>query len=72
MSPTRVAGSQRRRFDTGRLPEDHLQGLAFVNDNVCSDLRMPFGGVEHSGFGRECAGYGMREFVNVKSMLVKQ
>ena len=46
-------------------------GLGFVNDNVRSDPRMPFGGVKHSGFGRECAGFGIREFVNIKSVHVK-
>jgi len=46
-------------------------GLSFVNENVRSDPRMPFGGVKHSGYGRECAGFGIREFTNIKSVHVK-
>jgi len=54
-----------------RIAADMLDaGMSFVNDNVRSDPRMPFGGVKHSGFGRECADFGIREFVNVKSVLV--
>jgi succinate-semialdehyde dehydrogenase/glutarate-semialdehyde dehydrogenase len=46
-------------------------GLSFVNENVRSDPRMPFGGVKHSGYGRECAEFGIREFTNIKSVHVK-
>ncbi|KAI94134.1 succinate-semialdehyde dehydrogenase [Rhodomicrobium udaipurense JA643] len=47
-------------------------GIAFVNENVRSDPRMPFGGVKHSGYGRECGVFGIREFVNIKSVHVRE
>lgn len=60
-------------IDRGRrIARDSLDaGMSFVNENVRSDPRMPFGGVKHSGYGRECADYGIREFVNIKTVLVK-
>src|SRR5207237_3850937 len=59
-------------LDRGRrIAADELEaGMSFVNENVRSDSRMPFGGVKHSGYGRECAAYGIREFVNIKSVHV--
>jgi succinate-semialdehyde dehydrogenase/glutarate-semialdehyde dehydrogenase len=55
-----------------RIAAEMLEaGMSFVNDNVRSDPRMPFGGVKHSGYGRECSHFGIREFVNIKSVLVR-
>ena len=45
--------------------------MSFVNSNVRSDPRMPFGGIKDSGYGRECSDFGIHEFVNVKSVLVQ-
>jgi succinate-semialdehyde dehydrogenase/glutarate-semialdehyde dehydrogenase len=46
-------------------------GSSFVNENVRSDPRTPFGGVKHSGYGRECSALGIREFTNIKTVHVK-
>jgi len=60
-------------LDRGRrIAADELEaGMSFVNENVRSDSRTPFGGVKHSGYGRECSAYGIREFVNIKTVHVK-
>ncbi|HEY3094392.1 MAG TPA: NAD-dependent succinate-semialdehyde dehydrogenase [Nitrososphaera sp.] len=54
-----------------RLARQIESGIVSVNEMVKSDPRLPFGGIKKSGIGRELSEFGIREFVNIKSVVVK-
>ncbi len=77
-----MAVANRSRYGLGgsiwsrdKLRAEHLalqlqSGCAFVNGLVKSDSRLPFGGIKNSGYGRELATPGIREFVNIKTVWI--
>jgi len=54
-----------------KLARQVESGAVFVNGMTKSDPRLPFGGIKKSGFGRELSHYGIKEFVNIKTIWVK-
>jgi succinate-semialdehyde dehydrogenase / glutarate-semialdehyde dehydrogenase len=56
--------------ERSRFISDLAAGLVFINGNVTSYPQLPFGGIKSSGFGRELASHGIREFCNIKTVWI--
>ena len=70
----RLAGGiiSRDRKKAEKLAAEEFQaGSCFINEFAHSDPRLPFGGIKHSGYGRELGTFGIKEFVNIKTVFIK-
>ncbi len=54
-----------------RMLQELESGMVAINSMVRSNIKMPYGGVKNSGYGREMGSYGLKEFVNIKSVIEK-